>query len=59
LTIYFHTDAATLTTQGDKEILGQARAQRFHNNYFDQTGEVWSVTQELLATTSQIVYFKE
>lgn len=58
-TVYFHADAEALSAVGDREVLGQARAKRFFNNYFDQTGEVWGPDGELLATTSQIVYFKE
>ena len=57
-TIYFHTDAATLAAHGDQEIIGHARAHKFHNSYYDQSAEVWSPDGELLATTTQIVYFK-
>lgn len=59
LTIYFHTDEKTLTKSGTKEVLGHARGQRFFNGFFDQTAEVWSKDGELLATTSQIVYYRE
>ncbi len=59
LTVYFHADATALSAHGDKEVLGHARAKRFHNNYFDQTAEVWTSSGELLATSNQVVYFKE
>lgn len=57
-TVYFHTDAAALAAHGDAKVIGQARAHKFHNSYFDQSAEIWSLAGELLATTSQIVYFK-
>ena len=40
-------------------LLGQARAQTFRNGFFDQTSQLWSEAGLLLATTSQIVYYKE
>ncbi len=59
LSIYFHVSTGEFLALGDKPVLGSARANRFHDNYFDQTAEVWSQDRELLATSSQIVYFKE
>lgn len=58
LTIYFHADQTALFTQGDQPVLGHARALRYNAGYFDQVAEIWSTNGELLATTSQIVYFK-
>ncbi|WP_111497580.1 acyl-CoA thioesterase [Marinobacter bohaiensis] len=58
LTTYFHADAATLARQGDRSLLGQARANRYSRSYFDQSAELWSADGELLATSHQIVYFK-
>ncbi|HTD03590.1 MAG TPA: hypothetical protein VK751_07275 [Undibacterium sp.] len=31
----------------------------FNNGYFDQTAEVWSAGGKLLATSHQVVYYKE
>ncbi|MGC0363248.1 acyl-CoA thioesterase [Rhodococcus sp. 27YEA15] len=59
MTTYFHTDAQALTAQADNAVLGTARAQRFGNGYFDQSAEVWGSNGELLATTHQLVYFKD
>lgn len=59
LTIYFHADSTALSAQGERPVLGQARALRFHAGYFDQTAEIWSESGGLLATTTQLVYFKE
>ena len=57
-TVYFHADAATLAAHGNGEVIGHARAHRFHNSYFDQSAEIWTLDGELIATTTQIVYFK-
>ena len=59
LTTYFHADAAMLAAQADRHVLGTARALNFRNGYFDQSAEVWSDTGQLLASTHQIVYFRE
>lgn len=59
LTTYFHADAALLAEQGDRHVLAMARALNFRNGYFDQTAEVWSDHGQLLASTHQMVYFKE
>jgi hypothetical protein len=40
-------------------LLGQARAQSFFNGFFDQSAELWNEAGHLLATTHQVVYFKE
>ncbi|TAK44337.1 MAG: thioesterase family protein [Betaproteobacteria bacterium] len=58
-TTYFHADATTLDAAGDAAVLGIARAHQFRNGYFDQSAEVWSATGALLATSHQIVYYKE
>lgn len=59
LTIYFHADAKSLENNGSQSVLGHTRALKFFNGYFDQTGEIWSHDGNLLATTSQFVYYKE
>lgn len=59
LTIYFHADSAHLALAGERAVLGTARALHFGKGYFDQTAEIWSDDQTLLASTHQVVYFKE
>ena len=59
ITVYFHAGAQQLAAAGDGYLLGQARAQEFRNGFFDQTGQLWDTGGTLLATTHQIVYFKE
>jgi acyl-CoA thioesterase len=59
MTVYFHAGAAELAATGEGYLLGQARAQSFFNGFFDQSAELWNEAGVLLATTHQIVYFKE
>ena len=59
LTTYFHADPALLSAQGERAVLGCARALNFRNGYFDQSAEVWSDAGQLLASTHQMVYFKD
>ncbi len=59
MTTHFHADAAALAHQGNRPLLACARAQRFYNNYFDQVAELWSDDGNLLASSSQSVYFKD
>jgi acyl-CoA thioesterase len=59
LTTYFHADTAMLAAQSDRHVLGTARALNFRNGYFDQSAEVWNDAGQLLASTHQIVYFRE
>jgi acyl-CoA thioesterase len=58
LTTYFHTDAADLAAEDITRVLAVADANIFHKSYGDQTGALWSPNGRLLATTTQIAYFK-
>jgi acyl-CoA thioesterase len=58
LTTYFHTDAADLAAEDISRVLAVADAKIFHKSYGDQNGELWSPSGRLLATTTQIAYFK-
>ena len=59
LTSYFHADSALLAQVGSRHVLGVAKALNYRHGYFDQTGELWSPEGELLASTHQLVYFKD
>lgn len=59
LTSYFHADAAMLAAQGSRHVLGVAQAQAFRNGYFDHSAQVWADDGQLLASTQQMVYYKE
>ena len=58
LTTYFHTDADDLAAEDIHRVLAVADARIFHKSYGDQHGELWSPNGRLLATTTQIAYFK-
>ena len=58
LTTYFHADADDLAGKDITHVLGVADAKIFHKSYGDQNGELWSPSGRLLATTTQMTYFK-
>jgi acyl-CoA thioesterase len=58
LTTYFHTDTEELAAEDITRVLAVADAKIFHKSYGDQNGELWSPYGRLLATTTQIAYFK-
>jgi acyl-CoA thioesterase len=59
MTVYYHADAAQLAAAGSGHLLLQAQGQGFGGGYFDQAGQLWDEGGTLLATTHQIVYYKE
>lgn len=59
LTTYFHADAAELAAVGEQPVLGVAQGRRFVNGFFDQSAELWAPDGKLLASSHQVVYFKE
>ena len=59
MTVYFHAGSAQLQRAGSGYLLGQAQAQAFRAGYFDQAAQLWSEAGELLATSHQVVYYKE
>jgi len=59
ITTYFHADTAMLARSGTGYLFGQARGQAFSNGFFDQTAQLWNEAGELLASSHQIVYYKE
>lgn len=59
MTVYFHATAAQLQGTGAGYLLGQAQAEAFFQGFFDQSAQLWNAAGQLLATTHQIVYYKE
>lgn len=59
LTTYFHADQQQLDAVGGDYVLGTAHAHRFSGGYFDQSAQLWTRGRALLATSHQIVYFKD
>lgn len=58
-TVYFHATKEELGLSGENFVLVDVKSSRIHNSYCDQSGEVWSENNVLLASTSQVIYFKE
>lgn len=59
MTTYFHASLAQLQDTGTGYLLAQARAQVFRHGFSDQTAQLWSEAGVLLATSTQLVYYKE
>jgi acyl-CoA thioesterase len=59
MTVYFHAGGEQLAATGTGYLQGQAQAQGFFNGYFDHSAQLWNEAGQLLATTQQIVYYKE
>jgi acyl-CoA thioesterase len=59
MTVYFHASAEQLAACGTGYLLGQAQGQAFGQGYFDQSAQLWNEAGDLLATSHQVVYFKE
>lgn len=59
ITTYFHCTAAQLAEVGTGHLLGRATGQQFAQGFFDQSAQLWSQAGRLLATSNQIVYYKE
>ena len=58
LTTYFHCMDSDLLKVDTAALLGVAQGQIFRANYFDQDSQLWSTDGQCLATSHQIVYFK-
>ena len=58
ITTYFHAASDELAAEDITHVLAVADAKMFHKSYGDQNGELWSPSGRLLATTTQIAYFK-
>ncbi|MGE5650653.1 acyl-CoA thioesterase II [Noviherbaspirillum sp. UKPF54] len=59
LSINFHVDDAALARQQGRHAFGKARANAFNGGYYDQEGQLWAEDGTLLATTHQLVWFRE
>ncbi|SNS93579.1 acyl-CoA thioesterase [Rhodococcoides kyotonense] len=59
LTIHYFATAEDIAAQHDSYVLAHAHARRFHRGYFDQSAELWSSDEKLIATSHQVVYYKD
>jgi acyl-CoA thioesterase len=48
-----------LAAQGERHMLGVARGLTYRNGFHDQSAEIWGQDGQLLATTHQMVYFRD
>jgi acyl-CoA thioesterase len=58
LTTYFHLGISDLASENISHVLVCADAKIFNRSYHDQSGELWSPSGKLIATTTQMGYFK-
>lgn len=59
LTTYFLADEAEMAAQGTQPVLGVSDVRAFRHGFNDQFGELWSAGGQLLATTTQVVWWKD
>ena len=59
MTVHFHASAAEIAAQGGEPVLGTVDAHTFTRNFGDQIAQIWSSQGRLLATTTQMTWFKE
>jgi hypothetical protein len=59
MTTFFHADDEAMCAQGSEPLLGHATAHFFSGGFFDQAAELWGTDGRLLATSTQIVWYKE
>ncbi len=59
MTVYFHADQDAMRATADGYVLGQARAHGFGAGFHDQSACLWNAAGRLLATSVQMVYYKE
>ena len=58
MTTYFHADADELAAHGDAPLAAVADSRVFHRSFCDQTAELYDGAGRLLATSTQIAYFR-
>ena len=59
MTVHFHASTTELAAQGSAPVLGTVDAHTFARNFGDQIAQIWSTQGRLLATTTQMTWFKE
>jgi acyl-CoA thioesterase len=59
LNVFFYADEAELDTVGTDFVLNATRMRRAARGFFDASAQLWSRAGALLATTEQIVWFRD
>ena len=58
MTTHFHAAADELAAIGEAPLVAHADARIFHRSFCDQSAELWSAAGQLLATSTQVAYFR-
>lgn len=58
MTTHFHAGADELAAHGTAPLAAIADARVFHRSFCDQSGELYGAGGQLLATTTQVAYYK-
>lgn len=58
MTTHFHAAADELAAHGDAPLAALADARVFHRSFCDQTAELYGAGGQLLATSTQVAYFR-
>ena len=58
MTTYFHAAADELAAHGEAPLAALADARVFHRSYCDQSAELYGNGGQLLATSTQVAYFR-
>jgi len=59
MTVHFHASADEIAAQGSLPVLGTVDAHTFTRNFGDQIAQLWSTEGRLLATTTQMTWFRQ
>ena len=59
LTSFFHATESDLVGLGSNPVLGTADARIFDRGFHDQSAELWTPDGRLLATSHQLVYYRD
>jgi acyl-CoA thioesterase len=59
MNVFFHATASEIAEVGDDYVLCDARWHGANDGYFDEQQLIWSRTGRLLATTDQLVWYRE
>lgn len=58
MTTHLHASAEELAAIGSERLSATVDAQVFHRSYFDQRAELWSPAGALVATATQVAFYK-
>lgn len=58
MNIYFHAGLEALEHVGPQPVLANARGRHFERGFFEQAADIWSPEGRMLASTQQLVWYK-